>query len=440
MEIVQRKITYRLYPNASQETALADTLALHCRVYNSLLEERRRQYEAGEPATGFSAMCRELTVWRRRSSALESLNAQSLQVTARRVDLAFDAFFRRFKAGEKPGYPRFKSVRRFSGWGYKTHGDGWRLNLRPDKHGTVRLSGIGIVRLRGKGRFTGEPKTAEVIRRNGKWYLSVTFNVEADRVARTAGNEVAAFDWGLTTLLTIAKADGSIETIDNPRWLKRRLDDIRTISRSISAEETRIRQTLGLKPGQPIPYVRYTCKLKRLRKQLRNIHGKVARQRHDFYHKLSAILVGRFAFLASEELSPAAMSKAPEPEADPERPGAFLPNGAARKAGLNRGILDAAGSKLLGMLRTKAAEAASVFALANTRAVKPTQRCHRCGALVAKDLSQREHHCACGCVCGRDENAARTLLRWLCEGNFWSGTGQGAAMPPETLSTALCAW
>jgi putative transposase len=169
-------------------------------------------------------------------------------------------------------------------------------------------------------------------------------------------------------------------------------------------------------------------------------HGKIARQRHDFYHKLSAALIGRFAFLASEELSPANMSKAPKPKPDPENPGAFLPNGAARKAGLNRSILDAAGSKLLGMLRTKAAEAASVFALANTRAVKPTQRCHRCGALVAKDLSQREHRCACGCVCGRDENAAKTLLRWLCEGNFWSGTGQGASMPPETLSTALCAW
>ncbi|MDD2604644.1 MAG: zinc ribbon domain-containing protein, partial [Desulfobacteraceae bacterium] len=96
----------------------------------------------------------------------------------------------------------------------------------------------------------------------------------------------------------------------------------------------------------------------------------------------------------------------------------------------NRGILDAAGSKLLGMLRTKAAEAASVFALANTRAVKPTQRCHRCGTLVVKDLSQREHRCACGCVCGRDENAAKTLLRWFCEGNFWPGTGRGAAMPP----------
>jgi putative transposase len=38
MEKVQRKITYRMYPNATQDVALKETLALHCRVYNTLLK------------------------------------------------------------------------------------------------------------------------------------------------------------------------------------------------------------------------------------------------------------------------------------------------------------------------------------------------------------------------------------------------------------------
>ena len=42
---------------------------------------------------------------------------------------------------------------------------------------------------------------------------------------------------------------------------------------------------------------------KRLYAQLRAIYRKVARQRHDFYHKLTAILVSRFAFLGTEELA-----------------------------------------------------------------------------------------------------------------------------------------
>ena len=50
-----------------------------------------------------------------------------------------------------------------------------------------------------------------------------------------------------------------------------------------------------------------------------------------------------------------------------------------------------------------------------------------CGDIVKKALSERTHECACGCQCGRDENAAKTILRWMTEGDFWSGTGQVGA-------------
>jgi putative transposase len=38
MELVNRKITYRMYPNSEQVILLQDTLGLHCRVYNTFLE------------------------------------------------------------------------------------------------------------------------------------------------------------------------------------------------------------------------------------------------------------------------------------------------------------------------------------------------------------------------------------------------------------------
>lgn len=429
-----------MYPNAGELETLDNWRGLHCRVANTLIEEHRRRYETGEKSYNFGAMCKDLTAWRGYADALRGLNAQSLQVTAKRVALAFDAFFRRIKAGDEPGYPRFKSAQRFNGWGYKTYGDGWKLLQRDGKHGTVRLSGIGEIRIRGMGRFAGTPKTAEVMHKAGKWYLSVTYDAAEASVARQRGSEAAAFDWGLDTLLTIAKADGTLESIDNPRWLKSRLDAIKTLQRVVSAEEIKAKAQLGLaadeplKKGQRLPV---SAKLKRLYAQVRALHGKVARQRKDFYHKLTALLVSRFAFLGTEELAVKNMSRAPKAKPDPDKPGEFLPNGAAAKAGLNRSILDAAPSMLLGMLRTKAAEAASVFALANTRVVKPTQRCHRCGAIVKKELKDRVHHCTCGCECDRDENAAKTLLRWLLEGDFWSGTGQAgsavmAGLPSET--------
>jgi putative transposase len=372
-------------------------------------------------------MCRDLTTWRSYSS-LRGLNAQGLQATAKRVALAFSAFFRRLAAGDKPGYPRFKTVRRFPGWGYKTHGDGWRLMPGENGHGTVRLSGIGVLKLRGKGRFAGTAKTAEVLRSHGKWYLSTTFDVEPAAVARTTGTGTAAFDWGLSTLLAIAHPDGSAETVDNPRWLKRKLDALKDVQRAVSLEENRIRVKLSLPERAVLKRHQRTGKLNRLSRQLGALHGKISRQRRDFYHKLTTRLVGRYGPLATEQLDVAGMVQTEK-------------SGPVNRKGLNRGILDAAPSMMLGMLRTKAAEAASVFVEADTRSIKPTQRCHVCGALVKKTLCERTHRCSCGCISGRDENAAKTLLRWFLEGDFWLGTSQGTAVTParETPSIAASA-
>ncbi len=450
----QRKITYRMYPNATDLEGLLQYLGLHNRVSNTALEERIRVYQETGRSLSFSAQCKELTVWRKQSKALNDINAQSLQVTLKRLDLAFRAFFRRVKSGETAGFPRFKPIQRFSGWGYKTYGDGWKLfqnqttshkSGKPEfKNGSVRLSGIGEIALRGRGRFTGTPKTAEVIHKAGKWYLSVTYNIEPGQIARKTGSEATAFDWGLETLLTIAKADGTLETIDNPRWLKHKLDAIKALQRTISEEETKAKTLLGIKADEPLKKgqsLPITAKLKRLYNQLGSIHSKVSRQRHDFYHKLTSLMVSRFVYLGTEELAVKNMSKAPRAKPDPDKPGGYLPNGATQKTHLNRSILDAAPSKLIGMLKTKAVEAASEFALANTKKLKPTQRCHRCGTLIKKELKERTHKCRCGCTCNRDENAAKTILRWMLEGDYWVGTAQAELLKshsvlPETPSIA----
>ena len=175
----------------------------------------------------------------------------------------------------------------------------------------------------------------------------------------------------------------------------------------------------------PIPKgtrLRESQRLKRLCSQLQTLHGKIARQRHDFYHKLSAVLVSCFEFLATEVLVVATMTRRPKKQQDEN--GTYLPNGAAAKSGLPRAILDGSPGNLIMMLETKAVEAAALFMKADTRRVKPTQWCHKRGRLVRKALSDRVHRCQCGCECGRDENAARTLLRWLFEEDIRSGTGR----------------
>ena len=429
MQYVQRKITFRLYPSPAETALLEHTLGLHCRVYNTLEEAHEQRYTEGAPRLTFNAMCRTLTEWRAAVPALSAVNAQSLQVTAKRLSRAFDAFFRRLAAGETPGYPRFKSYRRYPGWGYKTYGDGWKLKGAYDARGfryrRLALTGIGDLTIRGQGRFAGTPKTCEILHKAGKWYASVTFDVAPHQLQRPQGREAAAFDWGLTTLLSIAKADGTLQEIDNPRWLKRRIEAIKTLQRAISAEESRLRTIHGLAAEQRLPYDKQSSRLRAHYAQLRALHGKVARQRKDFYHKLTTWLVETFQFLGTEALAVKNMVKRPKAKRDADT-GEHLPNGASAKAGLNRSILDAAPSMLLTMLTYKAEEAACEYREAPTKQVKPTQRCHQCGALVPKTLADREHRCTCGCVCGRDANAAKTVLRWLLEGDFWAASPQGA--------------
>jgi len=160
---VKRKIEYRLYPTAKQESRLHHHLRLHQRLYNAALQNRRLNYDLLGKSVGYAEQCRALTRLRAWRPAYAELNAQSGQVTLKRVDLAFHGFFRRLKTGVRSaGYPRFKSLDRYHGWGYKTHGDGWRLLTSGTmKYGRLRLSGIGVVKLRGGARTPGVPMTGE---------------------------------------------------------------------------------------------------------------------------------------------------------------------------------------------------------------------------------------------------------------------------------------
>ena len=387
--MVQRKVTYRLYPTAEQLSALEHQRWVHCLLWNEALTERRRAWVERQESLRFSTQCKRLTEWRGQSKLLRGINAQSEQVTLKRLDLAFQHFFRRVKNGETPGFPRFKPLHRFKGWGYKTHGDGWRLvtNERM-KHGTLRLSGVGTVAIRGKPRTPGTPKTCDLFCHNGRWYASVTLNCEP---ARQRGDKLGGLDWGLETFATVATPAGT-GTIDNPRHLARTLDEIRRLQRGISRKEEAAKKASGKTRRFPV-----SNRLQRTYKRLRRLHRKVANQRNDFLHQTTARLVGQFAALGLEALNIRNMAA----------------SGGQHKKGLNRSILDAAGGAFHQRLGYKAEEAGTWAMEAPTRQLKPSQTCHACGRQEKKPLGQRRHECPCGASCSRDENAARVLMAWV---------------------------
>jgi putative transposase len=374
--MIKRKVTYQLYPNASQEKRLHEVLIIHQRIYNEALEARIKAYRDEKRTLSFADQCKILTLWRK-NPHLSEINAQSLQVTLKRLDLAFQAFFRRVRLGQTPGFPRFKPIQRFPGWGYKTHGDGFRLlQDKENKHGKIRLSGIGLISLRGKARTEGTVKTCEILHKAGKWSVSVTIECHPKR---ECGKGAVGFDWGVHTFLVTHDTNGQTNFIDNPRHLKKALPTLKKLQQSVS---------------------RKTNKKSNHRKdaiaKLAKAHAKLANQRKNFQHQLTAKLISQYGLIACEALSVKNMTK----------------SGGTYKRGLNREILSTAPTQFHTLLKLKAEEAGALWVEVPTREVKPTQTCYRCYRQNKKSLSERIHRCDCGVICHRDENSARVNLDW----------------------------
>jgi putative transposase len=127
----RRKVTYKLYQTVAQATKLADLLRHHKDLYNAALQHRISAWRLAGIAISYERQCAELAELRR-DPERRIANCSSEQVTLRRVKKAFDGFFRRCKAGQKPGFPRYKSL----------HGDGWRFTPGVNwRHDTLRLQG-----------------------------------------------------------------------------------------------------------------------------------------------------------------------------------------------------------------------------------------------------------------------------------------------------------
>jgi putative transposase len=386
MEPVSRKVVYRLYPSPRQEAALLNMLGLHQRLYNAALEQRiaacRRR---GKSLSAYDQMC-DLTDLRTDDEQYAALNAQSAQVTLQRLHLAFAAFFARCKKGVTPGFPRFRSFERFSGWGYKTHGDGFRFTPgNGDKHGRLRIAGIGTIPVRGRARRPGDVRTCDIQHKAGRWYASLTIACEPQRMG---GSVAIGLDWGVETFATIAYENMTFSAVENPRFTRAAAADLKAAQRELAFKK------------------RGSNNHRKAKRVASAMQRKTTSRRHDFLHQTSARIVADVGLIATESLSVANMTRSAKGTI--ETPGRKV----AQKAGLNREILATAPNAFLNMLRYKAAEAGIAYVEVPSRKVKPSQTCSGCGAQRPKPLCVRQHICACGLLLTRDQNAARVNLQW----------------------------
>jgi putative transposase len=411
-DLLRRKMTLRCYISRKQAAVLENNREWHRLLYNAALQERIDAWQKCRKSITYNEQQNILPQLKKDMPELVSLGSQALQETLRRVDRAFQAFYRRCAAGETPGFPRFKSYQRFdsftypspAGWSYiplqnSVAKDGTQSKY--ERKGILRVGDL-MLRVRGMSRFDAFEANDLTLKRvrkaHGKklavWEASITLRVsEADCARERTGHDIRAFDQGLTDRLVFDNG----EKVQNTRLLRNRLDELAEL------QQERSRCTKGSRQYQ------------RLSAELTKIHRAIANQRKDELHKLSTEMVTQCELLATEALDVDRMVERPEPipelDANGVKTGHFLPNGSADKAPLNRENLSAGYGFLLQLFSYKAAEAGTRLHVANTKKLKPTQRCAQCGTLNKKQLSDRTHLCVeCGFCTTRDRNAALVCL------------------------------
>ena len=151
--MLKKTFKYRLYPNKAQAEALSGQLSEASRLYNAALQERIEAYARHRKSVSYYDQAAQLTEIRK-TGDLGLPNCHCAQDVLKRLDKAFKAFFRRLKQGQKPGFPRFKSRRRYDSITFPSHGDGNKL--LPSGHLFVQGVGNawGILRLNCTARCT----------------------------------------------------------------------------------------------------------------------------------------------------------------------------------------------------------------------------------------------------------------------------------------------
>ena len=120
---MRKSYQFRLRPTQHQRTLLEQTLDCCRWVYNETLATCKNAWEQEHKTLSLYDTNKLLTGWKTEKPELAQAHSQVLQNAQERVDLAFKAFFRRVKAGETdPGYPRFRSFRRYDSFTFKQSG------------------------------------------------------------------------------------------------------------------------------------------------------------------------------------------------------------------------------------------------------------------------------------------------------------------------------
>jgi putative transposase len=366
-----------------------------------LLAQRKQAWEERQEAVDYYEQKAELPALKADvRPGLQQVHSQVVQDVALRLKKAFDAFFRRLRAGETPGYPRFRGKGRYDSLTYPQWDNGVRLNVSGKR---LLLSKVGEVKIIVHRSLAGMPKTATIRRTaTGKWFATIC--CEWDPTPLPPTGQAVGIDVGLTTFAT--RSDG--KTIANPRFFRREERALARAQRqhqlALDAHKA-LRASVTERAQQAHPELdeahlwravsqdaeeRAAWKQRQQRRRVvARTHERARWKREDFAHQHSHRLVNEVDLIALEDL----------------RVTYLVQNGRLAKR-----IHDAAWSQFAALIACKAAWADRRSIAANP--AHTSQDCSGCGNRKSDlTLADRVYRCVCcGLVIDRDLNASRNIL------------------------------
>ena len=365
---------HRAYTSRAGYERITTVIRESARLYNAALEEWRWAYRAGVSVSLYSQY-RELTAIRAEDTFWSSVSIQVARGVLRRADRARKAFYRRVKAGETPGYPRFKPGRRW----HTVELANVTTGMVKDRgnYYAIRVRGLPEIRLRKALTLPEDtPKALTITLRGRRLFVNLTYEVEL--AALPASDAAVGIDMGVSDRLALSNGE-TVRRRNKPNAKLRRAQ----------------RRLSGCKKGGH--------RWRKRRAILANQQHRERIRNRNECHRITTELVRRFGLLAVENLGIRNMTASATGTV--ENPGTNV----RQKAGLNRSIIEQTWGLLRSQLAYKAEWAGREMVVVDPKLT--SQKCSDCGVVSAEHRQRKRYNCAeCGMMEDADVNAAKNIL------------------------------
>jgi putative transposase len=368
--------TYRIYPNATQQSLMKDWLETCRQVYNYSLRELKdwlasrkslidrcsleKEYiiPTDVPFPSYQRQQDVLPKAKKKFPRLAEIHSQVLQTTVRRLHDTWENFQKR-----EFGFPRFKKFGQFKSFVFP------QFKTNPITNFQIKLPKIGDVAIN-LHRPIPDGFIVKQVRvlskaRSTQWYVVITIESDVSIPKVSAHGRAIAIDLGLERFLTAS--DNS--SVERPKFLKSLQSWLKVLQRRASRKKRR------------------SNNWEKAQVKVAKLHHHIANTRHNFHLKTAHSLCDQAQTIFAEDLN---------------------------TVGLNRGILrkecvDASFGQFLSLLEWVCWKRGAYFSKVSPYGT--SQTCPKCLTHVSKPLSEREHLCPeCGYRTHRDHAAAEMVF------------------------------